>query len=1009
MRIGCLLPFAFISGAVAFVAPAARLRVRGALLPTHPRPSTTAAQSAVAEPPDTNTKETGISVGNVVNGFERYVFSFGDGCDTPPLDKNLLGGKGKGVSEMADMGLPVPPGFVITTEACKYYRNNKRAMPEGLDMQVEAAMKVLERQMNAQFGSIDNPLLVAVRSGARVSMPGMMETVLNLGLNDEAVEGFARQTNNRRLAYDSYRRFITMYSNVVEHVNPRIFEKELEKMKEEQGVTQDVDLSADALKELCQRFKALKLKATGTPFPDDPREQLVRAIRAVFDSWDSERAGAYRRFHGYPDDWGTAVVIMTMVFGNKGDDSATGVGFTRDPSTGEKRFYGEFLPNAQGEDVVAGIRTPQPVNELQAVRSGSDLPTLEKTMPEAYKQLMETAQKLETHFRDMQDLEFTIDKGRLFMLQTRTGKRTGLAAINIAFDMLNEGLIDEKELIMRIEPEQLVQLLAPVFDPQEKKRASPHLAARGLNAGPGAASGVAVFSTEKAVEMKAKGVKCVLVREETSPEDFSGMVAAEGVLTMRGGSTSHAAVVARGIGKPCVCGCGSLRYNREENFVRVEGTGMVLREGDPISIDGTTGEVYFAELHTTPSEVLQVLIDKTKLPEESKTFQQFNTIMTLADKYRRLRVHANADTGRDAEVARALGAQGIGLTRTEHMFMDKERLTDVRKMLFSETEQHRKEAVAMLLKYQKSDFVEIFRAMDGHPTTIRLLDPPRHEFMPHDEEELQQLADAMDTPLEELLRISEAIREANPMLGHRGCRLGILFPYLTEMQAQAIFEAAVEVAKEGKTVMPEVMVPLVTSKNELRHQKAIIDNTAKAAFERSGMTLPYKVGTMIELPRAALRAKEIAELAEFFSFGTNDLTQSTFGISRDDSGHFVPAYISGVEYPGEGQEKIQILDNNPFDVLDQDGVGELMEIARDRGKQSNPNLKTGICGEHGGEGRSVNFCHRIGLDYVSCSPYRVPVARLAAAQAAIEELGGGAEVAYQGPSVGYIPGKTVVS
>lgn len=912
----------------------------------------------------------------------QYIYSFGRSLPTPPLDRNLLGGKGKGLAEMCSIGIPVPPGFIVSTEACSYYRNNEAKLPESFEEEIFKAMGILEEQMQSSFANQEKPLLVSVRSGARVSMPGMMDTVLNLGLNDESVKGFAKETQNEKMAYDSYRRFISMFSNVVYQVDSEHYEEALKQARQEKGVEFDIDLSVEDLKDICQQFKDIHKKHTGKSFPQDPKEQLFSSICAVFNSWDSKRATAYRNFHHYPNDWGTAVNVQAMVFGNKGSDSATGVGFTRDPASGEKAFYGEFLINAQGEDVVAGIRTPQPINEYQKQLTQSNLQSLEQAMPELYQELWKIGQKLEKHYRDVQDVEFTIDQGRLFMLQTRSGKRTGFAAIKIAYDMLQEGLIDEKTAIQRVEPEQLMQLLSPVFDPQDKLNAQSKLVAKGLNAGPGAASGKAVFSSEKAVEWQAQGIDCILVREETSPEDFPGMLASKGILTMRGGSTSHAAVVARGIGKSCVAGCSALQRNREDGSI--EASGLKLKEGDPIAIDGSTGEVFFCHLNTIPSEIIQVLIEKSKSANDSPLFKQYQKIMEIADQNRRLGIRTNADTPRDCIVAKAFGAEGIGLCRTEHMFMEKTRLNDVRRMFFSKNIEDRNDAISKLLPHQKNDFIGIFEEMNGLPVTIRLLDPPQHEFMPHSEDEMRVLANSMNCSFEELSEMSHQLLESNPMLGHRGCRLGIIYPSLTQMQAQAIFEAAVEVQNKGITVLPEIMVPLVSTEEELQHQKAVIDSVAEKVFNTSGTTIKYSVGTMIELPRAALQANKIAKQAAFFSFGTNDLTQATFGISRDDSGQFVPLYLQGVPHPQKEGELIKIFEHDPFANLDQDGVGELLKIALERGRSVNPSIKCGICGEHGGDGRSVKFCHQIGLSYVSCSPFRLPVARLAAAQAAIE-------------------------
>uniref|UniRef100_A0A0G4IFQ7 Pyruvate, phosphate dikinase n=1 Tax=Chromera velia CCMP2878 TaxID=1169474 RepID=A0A0G4IFQ7_9ALVE len=922
------------------------------------------------------------AVATEANGQTKWVYSFGKDHPAPPLDRNLLGGKGKGVAEMTAMGLPVSPGFVITTEACVRFRE-KKEVPKSMDAQVDQAIAVLEKMMDAKLGDPENPLLVAVRSGARISMPGMMETVLNLGLNDETVVGFGKKINNERTAWDAYRRFIQMYGNVVMDMGLLKFEQKLAQKKTDKGVEFDVDLDAAALQELVAEYKEVYQEATGEPFPQNPREQMEKAILAVFKSWDGEKAIAYRRYHGYPDDWGTAVVVMAMVFGNKGDNSGTGVGFTRDPATGERRFYGEFLLNAQGEDVVAGIRTPQPVNKAQAEKTGSTLPSLEEVMPSVYNQLEEVGQTLETHFQDMQDVEFTIDEGRLFMLQTRAGKRTGVAAVKVAYDMLKEGLIDEEEALMRVEPSQLTQLLFPIFADSDKRQAEKEgkLVARGLNAGPGAASGVVAMTSKEAIEFAKKGIKCVLLREETSPEDFAGMVAAQGILTQRGGATSHAAVVARGLGKPCVCGCAEITFDEETGTAKV--AGQTLKTGDPISIDGSTGEVFIDALRTRPSEILQVLMDKSMSPEESETYQQYATLMDLADKHRRLDVRTNADTPDDTQVARAFGAQGIGLVRTEHMFMEKKRLLEVRKMLFSTAEEDRREAVAKLLPFQKADFKAIFKIMDGLPVNIRLLDPPLHEFLPHSKREFEELRAEMGVSTDELEAVADSLREANPMLGHRGCRLGICYPYLTEMQVEAIFQAAVEAQQEGIQVFPEVMVPLVGDKKELDHQKGLIQQTTKRVFEKMGAEVPHKIGTMIEVPRGALQAEQLAESAEYFSFGTNDLTQCTFGMSRDDANSFLPVYTQGVEFT-DGQVK-QILDFDPFQTVDQTGVGELVKIAMERGNKSRPGIKCGICGEHGGEARGVKFFHRLGLHYVSCSPFRVPVARLAAGQAAIEE------------------------
>lgn len=911
----------------------------------------------------------------------KFVYSFGVDMPTPPLDSTLLGGKGKGLAEMASIGLPVPPGFILSTEACFAFLQNKRALTDEMKREILAAMELLEKKQNAKFGDIQNPFLVSVRSGARVSMPGMMDTILNLGLNDKAVEGYAIKTGNPKLAYDCYRRLIMMYSEIVHGVSRRHFEDAFQVIKQQEGVHLDNELSEEGLKRACTVFKQIHDEYCLTPFPQDAYEQLYGAIAAVFNSWDSERATLYRQINKIPDDWGTAVNVQTMVFGNKNNNSATGVAFTRDPASGLALFYGEYLINAQGEEVVAGTRTPQPINAYQKHTSGSSLQSLEEGIPKVYKELHENVLKLERHYKDMQDIEFTIDDGKLYMLQTRTGKRTGFAAVRMAVDMLKEGLIDDKTALLRVQPNQITQLLAPVFDAKAKNDASQFLVTKGLNAGPGAASGKAVFTSQRAVELAKKGTHTILVREEASPDDFPGMVAAQGILTVRGGATSHAAVVARGMGKPCVVGCTALHLN-ESNKTLSCGD-HVIKEGDSISIDGITGEVYFCELPTSPSEVVQVLITRTKSPEESPLFQEYEALMRIADKYKKLEVRANADTPYDSAVARAFGAQGIGLCRTEHMFMDMERLNDVRRMFFSTHFEERKAAIAKLLPHQKKDFVGIFIAMEGLPVTIRLLDPPLHEFMPHNFDELSALAQLMNISMDELNHIRSTLQEMNPMLGHRGCRLGITYPELTAMQTRAIFEAAIEVHEAGKEVFPEIMIPLVGTPAELEHQRIIIENIAKEVFKQKNATINFSIGTMIELPRACILADKIAQKAAFFSFGTNDLTQTTYGISRDDSNKFVPSYVSGVPNPHGGEGIFRLFPADPFQELDQEGVGELMKMAIQKGKSVNPNLHLGICGEHGGEPHSVEFCHKLGLDYVSCSPYRVAVARLAAGRAAL--------------------------
>ncbi len=901
--------------------------------------------------------------------MKKYVYKFGGGkAEGKAGMKELLGGKGANLAEMANLGLPVPAGFTITTEVCTIYYENDRQYPDGLKEQVEEALRFVEEVMDAKFGDEHNPLLVSVRSGARVSMPGMMDTVLNLGLNDRTVQGLAEKTNNPRFAYDCYRRFVQMYGDVVLGMKPESpddidpFEEILENKKKARGVTYDTELTADDLKELVTEFKAAIKERTGQDFPEDPMEQLWGAIGAVFGSWNNERAITYRKLNDIPDHWGTAVNIVAMVYGNMGEDSGTGVGFTRDPATGEKRLYGEYLLNAQGEDVVAGIRTPEPIE------------TLKERMPQVYEELAEIANRLEQHYRDMQDFEFTIQQGKLWMLQTRVGKRTGFAAFRIAVDMVEEGLITRDEALLRLEPNQLNQLLRPVFDAKEKAEAikNQKLIAKGLNAGPGAASGRIVFNAPDAVAWAQKGETVILVRIETSPEDIKGMNAAEGILTARGGMTSHAALVARQMGKVCVVGCEVLEIDYRKREMRVDG--RVLREGDWISIDGSTGEVIEGHLTTKPSEVIQVLIDKTMKPEESQTYQIYSKVMQWADEVRRLRVRTNADQPDQAANAIAFGAEGIGLCRTEHMFFGGDRIDAVREMILAEDAEGRRKALAKLLPMQREDFFGIFKVMDGKPVTIRTLDPPLHEFLPHTDREIQELAQKMGVSEETLRAKIDALHEMNPMLGHRGCRLGIVYPEITEMQARAILEAACEAKKQGIEAIPEIMIPLVSHVNELRRQEQVVRETAENVFEEQGVRVDYLVGTMIELPRAAVTAGRIAEVAEFFSFGTNDLTQTTFGLSRDDAGKFLPFYIEEEIFPAD-----------PFETIDQDGVGELMRWGVSKGRETRPQLKIGICGEHGGEPKSVKFCHRLNMDYVSCSPFRVPIARLAAAQAVLEE------------------------
>ena len=901
--------------------------------------------------------------------MKKYVYFFGNGKAEGRADmKDLLGGKGANLAEMTNLGIPVPAGFTISTEVCTYYYQHNYTYPEGLEDQVMEALRKTEEAMGAKFGDPENPLLVSVRSGARVSMPGMMDTVLNLGLNDETVQGLIKKTNNPRFGYDSYRRFVQMYGDVVLGLKPESeaeidpFEKILEEKKKARGVQYDTELTADDLKELVVEFKQLIKEKTGQDFPEDPMDQLWGAIGAVFRSWDNERAKVYRKLNNIPDEWGTAVNVVSMVFGNMGDDSGTGVAFSRDPATGEKRLYGEFLINAQGEDVVAGIRTPIPIEKLADI------------MPDVYKELEGIAEKLERHYRDMQDMEFTIQKGKLWMLQTRVGKRTGFAAFRIAVDMVEEGLITKEEALLRVEPDQLNQLLRPIFNAEEKKQAiaEGRLLAKGLNAGPGAASGRVVFSATDAVEWAKKGDPVILVRIETSPEDIKGMSAAVGILTARGGMTSHAALVGRQMGKVCIVGAESLVIDYKAKEFRVGG--KVVKEGDWISIDGTTGEVIEGKISTKPSEVLQVLLEKTLKPEESRTYHTYEQMMKWADEFRRLGVRTNADQPDQAATAIAFGAEGIGLCRTEHMFFGGDRIKAVREMIIADTPDDRRKALAKLLPMQREDFIGIFKVMEDRPVTIRTLDPPLHEFLPHTDKELQELADDLGVPFQKIKERVESLKEFNPMLGHRGCRLGITYPEITEMQAQAILEAACEVKKQGIDVKPEIMIPLVSHVNELKEQEKVVRDVAKKVFEKYGFEVDYKVGTMIEVPRAAVRADQIATVAEFFSFGTNDLTQTTFAMSRDDSGKFIPFYLEH-----------EILPYDPFQSIDEEGVGVLMDWGVKRGRETRNDLKVGICGEHGGDPQSVEFCHRINLDYVSASPYRVPIARLAAAQAALKE------------------------
>ncbi|MBS7698291.1 MULTISPECIES: pyruvate, phosphate dikinase [unclassified Chelatococcus] len=882
----------------------------------------------------------------------KWVYTFGDGrAEGEAGMKNLLGGKGANLAEMSNLGLPVPPGFTITTEVCTYFYENGQSYPPDLAAAVDAALAHVGGLTGKTFGDEANPLLVSVRSGARASMPGMMDTVLNLGLNDVTVEAVAKAAGDERFAWDSYRRFITMYSDVVLGVGHHHFEEALELYKERKGLDLDTDLSAEDWKVLVKTYKDIVQKELGKPFPQAPSEQLWGAIGAVFGSWMNARANKYRELHGIPASWGTAVNVQSMVFGNMGDTSATGVAFTRNPSTGERALYGEFLINAQGEDVVAGIRTPQDITEAARIASGSSRPSLEKEMPAAYAELVRIYGLLEKHYRDMQDLEFTIENGKLWMLQTRNGKRTAKAALRIAVELAAEGLITEEEAVTRVEPAALDQLLHPTIDPKAERK----VLATGLPASPGAASGEIVFTSEEAEEAKKAGRKVILVRVETSPEDIHGMHAAEGILTTRGGMTSHAAVVARGMGKPCVSGAGSLRVDGATGTLTA--AGVTLKRGEIITIDGGTG---------------QVLAGKVKMLEPELS-GEFGTLMGWADKVRRMKVRANAETPLDAKTARTFGAEGIGLCRTEHMFFNGERILAVREMILADDEAGRRAALTKLLPMQRADFVELFTIMQGLPLTIRLLDPPLHEFLPRTDEEVAEVAASTGTSVAKLNARAHELHEFNPMLGFRGVRLAVAFPEIAEMQARAIFEAAVEAGKAtGQPVTPEIMVPLVMTRAELDLTKERIDAMAKAVAAETGVTIAYQVGTMIELPRAAIKAGEIAGTAEFFSFGTNDLTQTTLGISRDDAGSFLGSYTA------KG-----ILPADPFVTIDVEGVGELVKLAAERGRAARPGIKLGICGEHGGDPASVAFCETVGLDYVSCSPYRVPIARLAAAQAAL--------------------------
>lgn len=903
--------------------------------------------------------------------MKKYVYVFGNGKAEGKAEmKGLLGGKGANLAEMTNIGLPVPAGFTISTEVCTYYYATKKTYPKSLKSEVALALKKVEKMMGGTLGDPKNPLLVSVRSGARASMPGMMDTILNLGMNDAVAEGLVKRTNNPRFVYDSYRRFVQMYGDVVLGLKPQHkdeidpFEAIIEEKKKSKGVHLDTELSADDMKDLVTLFKSAIKDRTGHDFPQSPMAQLWGAVGAVFGSWNNERAIAYRKMYDIPESWGTAVNIQSMVFGNMGEDSGTGVAFTRDAATGGNVFYGEYLMNAQGEDVVAGTRTPLPIAELA------------KANPKIYKQLDAIRKKLEKHYRDMMDIEFTIQQGRLYMLQCRVGKRTAFSAIKIAVDMVSEQLISDREALQRIEPDQLNQLLRPVFDLNEKNAAvkNGRLLAKGLNAGPGAATGRVVFNAPDAEEWKKRGEQVILTRIETSPEDIKGMDAAEGILTARGGMTSHAALVARQMGKVCVAGCSALNIDYNTHTMSVNG--RVIKEGDWISLDGTTGEVLEGKVATKPSEVLQVLIDKTLDATQAPIYQEYAKIMSWADKYRRLKVRTNADQPDQASNAIAFGAEGIGLCRTEHMFFGEGKIGPMREMILADTVADRKAALARLLPLQRKDFEGIFEAMNGRPVTIRTIDPPLHEFVPHEEPAQRALAKQMGVSFEKVRQRVESLHEFNPMLGFRGCRLGIIFPEITEMQSRAIFEAAANVQARGIKVEPEIMIPLVGNVKELAHQEEIVRRSAGEVMKEKGVKLHYLVGTMIEVPRGALTADRVAEVAEFFSFGTNDLTQTTLGVSRDDAGRFLIPYV----------EK-EIYEKDPFEVLDRQGVGSLMRIAVEKGRGIRPTLKVGICGEHGGEPSSVEFCHQLGLNYVSCSPFRVPIARLAAARAALADAG----------------------
>jgi len=868
----------------------------------------------------------------------KYVYLFSEGNASM---RDLLGGKGANLAEMTGLGLPVPRGFTVTTEACTRFYQDGKVIAKEIEDEIFATLSKLEEIVEKKFGNPENPLLVSVRSGARVSMPGMMDTILNLGLNDEVVEGLAKLTQNPRFAYDSYRRFIMMFSDVVMEIERSKFEKLMDEIKEQKGAKSDTDLDADDMKKLSEQYKELYLKEMGVPFPQDPKVQLMEAVKAVFRSWENERAVVYRRLNDIPSDWGTAVNVQEMVYGNMGNDSGTGVAFTRDPSTGEKKLYGEFLMNAQGEDVVAGIRTPQPIEVLKEIN------------PDVYNQFVDIAEKLERHYRDMQDMEFTIERGKLFMLQTRNGKRTAQAALKIAVDLVNENMITKEEALLKVDPKQLDTLLHPQFEPKALKAAKP--IAKGLAASPGAATGKIYFDADDATKAAKNGEQVILVRLETSPEDIEGMHVSQGILTGRGGMTSHAAVVARGMGRCCVVGCGEITINEEEKYF-IDKNGNRYDEGAWISLDGSTGNVYGEKLPTVAPEMTGY----------------FEILMKWADEVRALKIRTNADTPKDAEQALKFGAEGIGLCRTEHMFFDSDRIGAMREMIVARTEEQRRKALAKLLPMQRTDFEQLFRVMNGYPVTIRFLDPPLHEFLPKEDEDIEAIAAEMGISAAELKAIVAELHEFNPMLGHRGCRLAVSYPEIAEMQTRAVIEAAINVTREGINVTPEIMIPLVGDVKELKYVKDVVVRTADAIIKESGVDLKYLVGTMIEVPRAAITADEIASEAEFFSFGTNDLTQMTFGFSRDDAGKFLEEYYNK-----------KIYEFDPFAKLDQTGVGELVRIAAEKGRKTRPDIKMGICGEHGGDPSSIEFCHNVGLQYVSCSPFRVPIARLAAAQAQV--------------------------